>query len=220
VSKTNRDIGARWADVNENGSLGRNGFLRNATMSFTGRTLYSRSTPIARYHTNPNGLLYVLACERSYSPSTSNHLQQGLRQVSVPFFRVPYIGIGGGWSHEPSECAFDNVLSEDAIWLAMQFNAQVETCTAAWNKREHWRWGDADWRINLTRDWEFIMSFVRVTGAQWKPKISLPDVLDAIETDRRARRTAWDDPKAAAARQRAKARKVALRALGMTSEAA
>ena len=44
--------------------------------------------------------------------------------------------------------------------------------------------------------------------------------IDAVETDRQARRTAWDNPKAAAARERAKARKIALRALGMTSKAA
>jgi hypothetical protein len=215
----NSSIATRWADLNEGGS-GKKDSSRNGGMSFVGRTLYSRGTPLARYHTNPAGMLYVLATSTYYSMSTSNHLQQALRQVSVPFFRVPYIGISGGWSREPHDCAFDNVLSEDALWLAIQFNDQVNTCTAAWNKREHWRWGDADWRINLTHDWEHITKFVRFTGAKWTPKISLPDVLDAIEADRKARQTAWENPKAAAARERAKARKVALRALGMTSKAA
>lgn len=218
--KRNGTIGRTWAEFNEGGGGARNDGARNDGMSFTRRTIYSRSTPIARYHEDAKGKLYVLATSTQYSVSTAAQLQQALRHVSVPFFRVPYIGISGGWSREPNDISHEAMLKANAEWLAAQFQKEVQSCTAAWRKREHWYWGDLEWRNNLEREWLRVVRFLKTTGVDWKPRISLPDVLDAVEADREAKQTAWWTPKAVAARERAKARKLALQAMGIEPKAA
>lgn len=205
MTKSNSEIGRRWVTWNEN-EEGRD-HAQNRNMSFSGPVLYSRLTPIACYHSNKlTGRPFVLVSANRYSPSTGGQILRTTRRTSVPTCYVPFIGATGGWSSEPV-MGHGEMLKRNAEALNEQLGETARHCIKLWHKLNDHRCRSA---IQYRQD--KLVEFIEASGVDFSP-LPIDEIMAAVEADRYAKKAAWDDPKAAARRERARARRLAMNVL-------
>lgn len=182
--------------------------------------LYSRSTPVARFHTMPGtaGRKYVLAQSKSYSPSTSRQIGRctsPCHHAGVPVFHVPNIGAQGGWSNEPGLSTPELHAANFAHMLA-EYKEWIEKIVRRWQSNSGYTWGID----HLNRLHHHMVHYATVTGTSSVTLLPLDQTTADIYRRMAARFTAYNDPKAVAKRERAYARKMALKAFELDAIAA
>jgi cell fate (sporulation/competence/biofilm development) regulator YlbF (YheA/YmcA/DUF963 family) len=90
----NRQVAHVWAQQNQP-----EGRSHNGNFWFEGATLYSYSTPIARFVEAPNGKRVCLITSESFSPTTAGkHIAPAWRAVDHKAFGVPFLSFGDIYS--------------------------------------------------------------------------------------------------------------------------
>ena len=182
-------VGEAWVAFNEGHNTR---YCKNGKrVSFNGADLFSYTTVVARYKESEKGDKYVIATNRKYSVSTSSHISNCVGKCTVPVFYTYDIWV------------------DDAMILGgmeINFNSHIHTAIKGW-KRDWW-----DWSAYLCRMHREIVEFCQLTGLKHNlPPIN--EVCAKISMEREERKAAFDDPKAAAKRERDHARREAKKAL-------
>ena len=204
-------VPARWAAHNE----GRSKYSSKTgkRCSFSGPTFYSYQTPVAVYHTNSKGELFVLASSDKWSVSTNSHLRAAIGAAwQVPVFRTPLIGARGGlhdehYLHDPEAMHAHNAFANMATALMFE-----ETYAKSWRRAMT---GAEGYMLNhIQAIVENMESYCRLTATK------LPANYVAYETIAARLREGWqlakekfEDPKAVRRRERARARRLAAEVL-------
>ena len=209
------DVGTCWHGFNQ--GRGKKHHRKKGNVSYQYATLYSRTTPIAKYHKNAKGDLYILVQSRRYSVSTegqiSKCLGRGLSVTSeVVSFRVPCIGAQGGWSPE-KWLEPDNMHATNVIYLRGLVYEFETRAIKAWKSTRYWL-SDARWRQTLHRHYTTLMHYCEVTGTA--PNVeSMYDIEKRIEQGRLRASEAYQHPTAVRKRERAAVRRLARKVLGI-----
>jgi len=198
-------VAQRWATYNEVGGV--KPVKKHRSMSFSGSTLYSYNTAVACYHTSESDEKYVLWTDHKYSMTTSGHLCTALSFVTVKSFSVPIVGTHTAYAGE-------NLAS-----LVSALHAFRDSASKKWNANS-WRGeGEGYWRDHLAHLWGHAQEYAQLTN---QPFLGYPvgimpieSMIEAVHNERNRRRAKYEDPKAVATRERAKARAQAKEALGL-----
>jgi hypothetical protein len=207
------DVGSCWHGYNR---LGKGRHTRKkGNVSYQYATLYSRTTPIARYHKNAKGELFTLVQSRQYSISTQQQISKCIRWGDVqeiPTFHVPNIGAQGGWSSEKwlEPTLMHEVNLHHLVSLIDQFEVAA---IKGWKSTRYWL-SDDHWRQSLNDKYNTVLRYAHVTGIKIEMR-SLGSYHALVEQGRAKAREAYQQPSAVAKRERARVRRMARKVLGI-----
>lgn len=172
------------------------GRSNNGNFWFSGDTIYSYRTPIARFvPTGTAGRIVLMSCH-SYSITTSGkHMRQIGAATNYDYIRVPYIGRGGR-----SEGDIDH--DKNLAYLVEQYTNEVGRITRARSAPESYSWE------HLARLADFAIKYANAFGMAEPALNSFADRRQ-IEEARILRDAKNNTPAAIAARERKKVREAA-----------
>jgi hypothetical protein len=86
-------------------------------------------------------------------------------------------------------------------------------CKAKW-KVEWGMYADMNWQAELRRLFTEIVDYILATGIAYHLPVSLNDTMDEVKAHRKLKLDLYNDPKAVAKRERARARRLANEVIG------
>lgn len=167
-----------------------NGHSNN--LSFSGETLYSYGTPIARIVKARNGQRVCLLTSASYSVTTSAHCSHAHSAFgyAAPVFRVPSLGVSAGRHRDDPSINHRRNLAH----LVEQYNAERMRLRRA---QRLWQ-GVREYLYPLARDVEAYAEAFRL-----KSRVTLADDVAEVEAYRETAAAKRNTPAAVAKRARA-----------------
>jgi hypothetical protein len=193
-------VGKRWAAYNERdeGKPTRS----DKRVRFCEARLFSYSTCVARYHKGEAGL-YLLVTSHTYSVSTTSHVSSCVHFATAPTFHVPYVDHGHA-------CDAENL---DHLWK--ETLGFAEHAIRAWNPERSWHanYLAQHWASDLAALHRAAEDYIRMTGMTATLPMTLERLLDWVRVEREARSEKYHNPVAVAARERARVRRIAVKAL-------
>ena len=206
MSRDAHEMAKKWASHNEGRfiPIGLTGKIRRAKASGCGRnTSYdgdrfiSYRTPIASYFTNPKiDRRYVLITNERFSRTTDDHMKQVRYAAKVPVFTVPYLA-------QDYESMVKN-----ADFLVVEARIFANDAKVKW-KADWGMYADGNWQKELTRLYNEAVDYVLAAGVVYSMRWSLNDTIEDVKAFRKLRWDMYNDPKASAKRERARARRLA-----------
>lgn len=193
-----KPVAEAWAVYNED-NIGKPHKSRSR-VRFYERDYYSYQTVVATYFKNKAGKLYVLATNHRYSITTNSHIKIAMGQVgNVPIFRVPFL-------HDNEESCLMNAkaLYEDVMEFADEAIRQYRRPT-----HDSW-YGTYAWPARLRKAHDNFCQYLKITGASI-PHMTLVELLEHVRTTRKEKLDKFTSPEEVRKRERAHARRLALK---------
>lgn len=204
-------VPAAYAKYNEYGE-GRSHKV-NKNVSFDGRKFKSYWTEIACYHNGPQGA-FCLIDEYRYSVSTESH-KRVIRKSVSRFLEVPCIYIETELDH-----------NKNIAFLQSKVEQVVHNMISSWkrfysgypnNISADSLFGRCDYTFySLNELYNNIIKYKHYTGIEYTPPKRLHELQEHVISEIKLRFARYTDPKAVKRRERAYARRVALKALGLS----
>lgn len=205
------ELGVEWRAHNiDNGYTKAKPRARKGNVSYEGPTLYSRATPIARFHKSRSGTPYILEQSRKYSISTQQQIRKCIR-YDIPHFKVPNIGATGGWSAEPEWRRFE---PNDMHKANLEY---LMSCAEAYEHEviKDYRWNsDGGWEEGISTRYMTVVRYEDLSGVTIERE-PLIDIGIRIERTIKEKMAVYMSPINVAKRDRAAARRLAKKALGL-----
>jgi hypothetical protein len=194
-------------------NYGKSGYLE-----FDKQVLRSYRTPIACYHpprfySNKNGYLLLLnQAETTPWGTMSGHLAKASFASTWDKFRVPHVGTAFG---VPCDSARAGAHEGNGKWLVDGLHNLADGCIKQFKVREGDEWGSMPKCMQwLANHYSEIERYMAVTGAEFELP-PLDEVVSRVAEEREKLWVKWMNPKAVVRRERAAARKAAIKALNL-----
>jgi hypothetical protein len=203
-----------WRNYNEL-DLDKPNYRRSGHLEFSRQVLVSYNIPIACYHQPRWGKSrYVLILsEPVNSPwnTVVRHKNIALRTVNCTRFLVPSVGASGRYA---SPSALEQAHADNLKWFAKAINGLADAAIKEFRHHpDEGQWGSLSRVQNWVLDkYSEAGRYMDITGAEFE----LPPrdkVMQRIAEERERLWVQWSDPKAVARRERALARREAVKAL-------
>jgi hypothetical protein len=204
------ELGVNWRDHNMGGYSRPN--RKKGNVSYEGPTLYSRTTPVARFHTSSIRQKYILIQSRRYSISTDQQISKCIR-YDIPAFRVPNIGATGGWSAEISWSVPELMHKANLEYLVSVVEAFEHEAIKGYRSGSY-PFSDSYWHKRLIELCEVVHKYEFMSGVKAELE-GISHIGQRIEKARAAKLAVYDSPINVAKRERAAARRLAKKALGL-----
>lgn len=202
MSRAAQDVADLWAAHNEYRTIDGvkpRAFWRKGNVSFDGPRFTSYSTVVAMYHKKHAGPQFVLISENRYSPTTARHLSSvawALQQEYV--FYVP-------WVDPRTEIEWH----DNAVHLKAQIGLAEQQALAGW--KHTWE----DWQKQVMYAYRRASDYIHLTGVPLTME-PLNLILDSVNEARQDKLHTFNHPARVKARERALARRLALKALNLS----
>jgi len=211
---TVREVAKRWRDYNEEG--GKHWHSKTGYLEFEYQVIRSYRTPIACYHmprVSGKGFVLIYSVHLNSPWGTfAHHVGTAARTVTWEKFYVPNIGTLGGMA---SPSALKDAHALNIKWMLESIESMASAGIKQFKQRGYDGYGSmpqiTSWIMQKLAD---IENYMAATGAEHE----LPephDIFKRMADEREKLWVKWIDPKAVARRERAHARREAIKALNL-----
>jgi hypothetical protein len=202
------DVIQAWREYNEEDCTGKNA-ASAGSVSFNRQVLYSYHMPIACYHLSPIAYRdgFVLVSSRSPSITTSRHISNARRESAWRKFSVPDIGVIGGYPMG----SLTTIHDANIAFMLGRMDATAKQAIGCYKQRD----SSNQWLINSIADQHANLAEYVYLAAAGVELPDLDDILRGVHEERERLWVQWSDPKAVARRERAAARREAIKALNI-----
>src|SRR4029077_3764463 len=192
LSQGTFDVIKRWAGFNEivPSNEKYHGHNRWDSASYEHSTFFSYRTPIAKYHRNEKGELYVLITSADYSLTTVKHKRWLSSAVKVPEFTVPFIGTNNG------DVTVDNMHRENMDYLRIHIYELMDKAI------KRFQYDDLhSWDFLIESQYRSMENYSRLSGEPMIMEHTFDELMKIVSNARQVKLARWSDPKAAARRE-------------------